>query len=255
MLDKSIKMNMKICENHAFKYFGCIVVAFLLIDIFTIPALIAAVVYAVFAYRELFDRSLFGEEAYTYMMVPMSMRDVILGKVIAACLYLMISFVFIWVAITVASLLTGTLDFGDTGTFMMQAGAGVYDAVEDGKIVEGEIIYDRQKLLGIAVSIVTIPIKFLSFCIMFCGVFQMGAIVRHLLDPQRSSSITTVGVVFGSTVATLIVLMVMAVVIYLTSGDAETIFRSAVLMIVPATCGVGLLSGCIRIMEKKYNLC
>lgn len=255
MLDKSIKMNMKICEKHAFKYFGCIVIAFILIDILTIPALVVAVVYAVFAYRDLFDRSLFGEEAYTYMMVPMSMRDVILGKTIAACLYMMISFVFIWVALTVASLLTGTLDLGNIGTSMMQIGSGVIDAVEDGKIAKGEIIYDRQELLGVAVSIVMLPVKFLAFCIMFCGVFLMGAIVRHLIDPQRNSSITTVGVVFGATLATLIVLAVMAVIIYLTSGNAETIIKTVILIIVPATCGIGLLSGSIKIMEKKYNLC
>lgn len=255
MLDKSIKMNMKICEKHAFKYFGCIIIAFILIDILTIPALVVAVVYAVFAYRELFDRSLLGEEAYTYMMVPMSMRDVILGKTIAACLYMMISFVFIWVALTVASLLTGTLDLGNIGTSMMQVGSGVIDAVEDGKIAEGEIIYGRQELLGVAVSIVMVPVKFLAFCIMFCGVFLMGAIVRHLIDPQKNSSITTVGVVLGATVATLIVLAVMAVIIYLTSGDAETIIKTVILIVIPAVCGIGLLAGSIKIMEKKYNLC
>ena len=255
MLDKSIKMNMKICEKHAFKYFGCIIIAFILIDILTIPALIVAVVYAVFAYRELFDRSLFGEEAYTYMMVPMSMRDVILGKTIAACLYMMISFVFIWVSLTVASLLTGTLDLGNIGIEIMQIGSGVFDAVEDGEIAEGEIIYGRQELLGVAVSFVMLPVKFLAFCIMFCGVFLMGAIVRHLIDPQRNSSITTVGVVFGATLATLIVLAVMAVIIYLTSGNAETIIKTVILIIAPATCGIGLLSGSIKIMEKKYNLC
>lgn len=255
MLDRSIKMNLKICEKHAFKYFGWVVIAFILIDIFTVPALIAAAVYAVFAYRELFDRSLFGEEAYTYMMVPMSMRDMILGKVIAACLCMMVSFVFICVALAVALFITGVLDLGNVGTFLMQIGSGVFDAVEDGEIAEGEIIYGRQELLSIAVSIVMVPVKFLAFCIMFCGVFLMGAIVRHLIDPQRNSSITTVGVVFGAIVATLIVLVLMAVMIYLTSGDAETIFRTLVLIIIPAVCGISLLAGSIKIMERKYNLC
>lgn len=83
----------------------------------------------------------------------------------------------------------------------------------------------------------------------------MGAIVRHLLDPQRNNSITTIGVVFGTTVATLAVLALMAVIIYLTSGDAETIIKTVILIIVPAVCGVVLLAGSIKIMEKKYNLC
>lgn len=255
MLDKSIKINMKICEKHAFRCFGCIIFAFILIDVFTILALVVAVVYAVFAYRDLFDRSLFGEEAYTYMMVPMSMRDVILGKVIAACLCMMISFVILWASLAVSELAIGLWDFGNVGTYIMQAGSGVYDAVSDGKIAAGEIIYDRQELLSIAVSIVMSPVKFLAFCIMFCGVFLMGAIVRHLLDPQRNSSITTIGVVFGTTVATLAVLTLMAVIIYLTSGDAETIIKTVILIIVPAVCGVVLLAGSIKIMEKKYSLC
>lgn len=255
MLDKSIKMNMKICEKHAFKYFGCLVVAFILIDIFTIPALLVAIAYVVFAYRDLFDRSLFGEEAYTYMLAPMSMRDVILGKVIAACLCMMVSFVFIWIALTVASLITGTLDITKPGTFLMQSISGVYDAVEDGEIAAGEIIYEKQELFAAAVSIVMFPVKFLAFCIMFCGVFLMGSIVRHLLDPQRNSSITTVGVIFGTTVATLTVLALMAVIIYLTSGEAETIMKTVILIIVPAVCGIALLAVSIKIMEKKYSLC
>lgn len=259
MLDKSIKMNLKICEKHVFKYIGWLVFAFLLMDILTIPALVAAFVYLLFAYRDLFDRSLFGEEAYTYMMVPISMRDAILGKTIAASLCIMVSFVFVWVAIAVSSLVTGTWDmglgFGNMGGGLLQIMSGHIDAIDHNTLAAGKIVYDRGHLISLSVALVLLPLEVLSLGILFCGVFQMGAIVRHLIDPQRSSGITTVGVVCGALAVFLSTLGTTLKIDLFVSGEDITIFSTVICIVIPIICGIALLAGSIKIMEKKYNLC
>lgn len=260
MLDRSIKMNYKICGKYMSKFFGCLFFVFLLmLDVFTILGLLAAFVCVMLAYRELFDRSLFGEEAYTYMMVPLSMKDVILGKAIAANLCMMEGFAIMWVTFGVAGLFTGMWDwdmgFGSIGGHLLQFASGLYDAVGDGVVSAGEIIYDRGQLMGLAVNLVLLPVQFLSFSIFVCAVYQLGAIMRHLIDPQRSSGIATIGVVFGSMVVLLGVTAGIAVVDDMISGDIATIFTAVIWIIVPAACGVCMLIGSIKVLEKKYNLC
>ena len=244
-------MNMKICERHASKYFGFLVFAFIIMDFLTIPAVIIAFVYLLLAYRDLFDRSLFGEEAYTYMAVPMSMKDVVVGKTIAACLYIMVSFILVWVALGVSSLLTGTwnmgLGFGNIGGGLLQVMSGYADAIENNTLIVEEIVYDRGQLISLSVALVLLPLEVLSLGILFCGVFQMGAIVRHLIDPQRNSGITTAGVVFGSTAVLLGIMAATTGVDMIISGDVVTIFSTVISIVVPVIFGVVLLVGSVEV--------
>lgn len=258
MLNKSVKMNLKICERHAFKCFGWPVFAFILMDIFTIPAIAAAFIYVILAYRNLFDRSLFGEEAYTYMLVPISIKDMVLGKAIAANLCMMISFAIVCATLLVAGLLTGEvstdLGIGSIGGHLLQSAAGMYEATEDGVVAAGEIIYSRDMLIKIAVALILLPVVFLSVSIFFCAVFQLGAVIRHLLDPQRSSSLATVCAVFGGLAVIFAVMALTKSLDYLWSGDAVTIWTSVVWIVIPSACGIGMLAGSIKILEKKYSL-
>lgn len=259
MLDKSIKMNIKICERHVSKFFGLLIFAVMIMNVFTLLAMIAALIYLILAYRDLFDRSMFGEEAYTYMMVPISTRDIILGKTIAVSLWIMVSFVFVWVAVAISSLITGTwnagLGFGNIGGGLLQFMSGTIDAIDNGQVAANEIIYERKQLIGLAVSLILMPIRVLSHSVLFCGVFQIGAIVRHLIDPQRNSGITTVGVVFGAIAVLLSIMAVTTGLNMLVSGDDVTIFTTVISIIIPVICGAALLAGSIKIMEKKYSLC
>lgn len=256
MLHESIKMNLKISESYFAKAIGWLVFVFLIMDLLTIPALVAAGIYIILAFRDLFDRSLFGEEAYAYMLAPIPMKYVILGKVMAASLWMLLSYMIVWAVLVAGSLLFPDA-FGTSFhsvTAAMQDLTGLYDAVENGVIGEAEIVYDRGHLLGIAVALTLAPVRILAFVIFSCGAFQFGAVLKHLRDPRRDNTMAAMGAVLGCLAGYLTVLAAVITLDLWISGDIVTIWTTLLHILIPTAAGVGLLVGSIGLLEKKYSL-
>ena len=95
MLEKSIKLNIGIASNEFGKVTGLFFAGVALMFLTGMWALILAAanfavsfVYAVKGFTKLYQRSLFHEEAYLYMTMPISHLNMILGKIVAATFWL-----------------------------------------------------------------------------------------------------------------------------------------------------------------------
>lgn len=256
MLEKSISMNMEISMDYASKAIGWGFFAFLVLGLLSIPALIAVAVYAFLTFRQLFDKSLYGEEAYTYMMTPISMKYNIIGKVVVMCFLITLCYILAYIAVCVSALLFQStyLDWS-VGASLLQNTSGVFDAVENGVIGKDEIIYDRGALMHLAVNIVLSPIVILADGIFACGLFQLGFAVRHVLAPNRDKPVVTAMVAFAGIAVLCLVTAAFWKIDSAIFGDAVTVWSSLLEMIVFTVCGIGLLAVGIRLLERKYSLC
>ena len=251
MLDKSIQLNLQISEKHMMRALGCIFVSGGFLT-FLFPA---AGLLIFLAFRDLFQRSLFGEEAYTYMTVPISMRDVVIGKAVTANMWMMTSFAVLWISLLIDGLATGEMDleFG-IGGFLLQIQSGVFEAAEEHVISSGTIVTDEKQLLGAAMGLTVMPVVFLSRSIFLCSVMQLGTIIRHVLDPQRKNLLVTMSVVIGCLVVIVGTGAAREGLCTLVGGGITTIWTCLISILLPAALGIGLLAAAVVLLEKKYSL-
>ncbi len=258
MLEKSIGMSIDITEDYAAKALGFVFFGSVMTGILTIPAFIVALVYAFLGFRQLFDKSLYGEEAYTYMLAPMSMKHIIIGKTIAACFWLTFGVMLIYIGLCISGLLFQTFSMDwSIGAFLLQEVSGVLDAVENGVIGRNEIVYDRGDLMCLAAGEILVPVVALSESILVCGLFQLGYAVRHVLAPNRDKPMVTVMIVLGGAVVLALALAVFGGLAVLIYGHDVTGWMAPELLEIPVLggCGIGLLVIGIKLLERKYNLC
>lgn len=255
MLEKSIRMNVDISVKYASIAIGWVVFAFLGLRLLIIPSLIAVLVYAFLVFRTLFDRSMFAEEACTCMMVPISMKDLIVGKTIVACFWMLSAYLLAYLSLGVSALLFQDVAMDwSVGTFLLQDTSGVFDAAENGVIGKDEILYDRGGLLHLAANIILSPFTVLADGVFLCGLFQLGYAVRHVLAPGRDRPGVTVMVAFAGIGTFCLVLAAFVGLDHHISGDVYTVWSVLLELVILGGCGVALLAASVRLLEQKYSL-
>ncbi|MFA7660977.1 MAG: ABC-2 transporter permease, partial [Anaerovoracaceae bacterium] len=116
MFDKSVVLNMKLASNEFGFGLGITILGFLFMmigGVMSFAALVcflATLVFFVMGFVKLFYKSLFSNEAYLYMSLPISNLQVVLSKVFVGTLWLSL-----WVGLLLGSVL---LFLAQNGSFL-----------------------------------------------------------------------------------------------------------------------------------------
>ena len=126
--------------------------------------------------RALFDQSLFGEDAYTYMLFPFSSRDVVLGKLFTAMYWMLWSTIF-----TLAVVIYLYLWARDLGQGVTYWDLHVPETLMKDLNVLTQVLFGKPitaKAVGFLIA--TSLIQVMSALVLFCTELQAGVIVCHI---------------------------------------------------------------------------
>lgn len=126
--------------------------------------------------KAIFDQSLFGEDAYTYMLFPFSSRDVVLGKLLAAMYWMLWSTIFSLAVIIYLYL--WARDFSEGVTYW---DLDVPETLMKDLNVLTQVLFGKAitaKAAGFLIA--TLLIQVLLTLALFCTELQAGVIVCHI---------------------------------------------------------------------------
>ncbi len=196
--------------------------------------------------RALFDQSLFGEDAYTYMLFPFSSRDVVLGKLLAAMYWMLWSGIFTLAVIIYLYLWTRDLSYGVTYWDIHIPETLMKDLNLLTQILFGKSI--TAKAVGFLIA--TSLIQVLLALVLLCTELQAGVIACHINHFNGMRIMVLLGSV-----------LVFAGCLYLPTW-IFTLCTDGMITILPIVLTMGieiLVSGCfVRLsigkLETKYEL-
>ncbi|MEF9921403.1 MAG: hypothetical protein RSC31_01265 [Anaerovoracaceae bacterium] len=182
MLEKSISMNIVIGSKNFFAAIGtfvgclCLGVYFAGVgSVFGIALLYMAFigegVFTIIGLNKICNKSLFGEEAYLYMTLPISNINIILGKIFAGVFWLGIQMIII--AVVVLFIIT------DEKT-------SIWDLLINNLILQG------MTPIEIGISIGITPILLILYCALLVGILLTLQLVLNILNPRKFKPIINI---------------------------------------------------------------
>lgn len=144
----------------------------------------------------LFHKSIFGADGYTYMSFPISLRAMMIGKAVTANFWIMSAGMILIIGLIV-NMKVSMADYTDmnAGTLYL---VNIMESLEDYR--EASPPYDCGELASMAVKVVLLPFLLLGQSILFCAVFQAGAVLNHVLNPKRNRYGMTAAIIAAGTV-------------------------------------------------------
>lgn len=204
-------------------------------------------VFAMISLRHVFSHSMFGAEAYRYMVLPISFRQMVTGKICigavhccAVCLMMML----LWNYCLIYYFGVGGSEFRDGVVATAAALIHFHNTVSDGVITTNSVVL----ISGATPVAALLDSFFISAMVLF------AVIIRNLLDPQRSSPQTAVAVAIAA-----ILIYVTANIVFLWLPGLffknDLAFPQLIIAVLLKTAATGMLArGAARLLEKKYAL-
>lgn len=260
MLTKSIRFNLEISGNNAGKMIN-IIIFFIAIGV--IPpifdrldvifgALFIAEAFAVVGIElnRIFNRSIYGEEAYTYMMMPIRTKEAVYGKIIVGTYWLM--FVFLLIIIYAGAWLYSLVDYN---SMIIYIGGDILENLAMAFIDVHNTIFVKPIATGSVVFIFsTILIMALIESFVICGLIQLAVIVKNIIEPGEHRVVVSAVLIICTAAAYALCSFVF---LWLPGLFFETSFAIPQLIISLAlklALGAALAITSTRLLDTKYAL-
>lgn len=200
--------------------------------------------------KELFDQSLFGEDAYTYMLFPFSSRDVILGKLLAALYWLTWWAIFASALIVYLYLWTRDLAYGVTSWDLHIPET----LIKDLNLLTQFLFQQSVTAKAAAFLIATLLIQILLALMLLCTELQAGVILCHIHHANGKNAGTRILVLLGCIVIFAGCLYLPTWIFTLCTGGMITILPMILTMGIEILCSGCFVRWSIRKLETKYEL-
>lgn len=215
-----------------------------LIICLTIGALLVA--FAVVQLDHVFSRSLFGEEAYRYMLLPISFRKMVAGKICVGVEHCCI--VCILALLCAHCVLIKFFGAGGVyGTMVEGAATGIINLhrmLSDGVMTTGSVVF----LMGVSPVAALMESAFISAMILY------GIIIKNLLDPRREKPQAAIGIAVAGFLIYLAANFLFLWVPGLFFKNDLAIPQLIIAAVLKLGAIYELAQGAAHLLEKKYSL-
>ena len=197
-----------------------------------------------------FHKSLFGEDAYTYMQFPISSESIVKGKFLAM-LHLLVDhsvclisvWIFLWIC-------WGDMNFGVTPWDIRVAEF----LVEDMNRV-GEFLFNQKfSSITIAFFIGTFLIQLVLVCAMLCSGVQLGTILNHVYNRDGRKRYMPVVLMLAGTLIFAGCLYLPTKVFAMVSGGFITVLPLLITMGLEIGLTIAGLRWSTKLLQTKYEL-
>lgn len=244
MLKKSVLINLSIGGGDFSKAIGILLSIWVLsmfcmatgnpsLFLFVIPGSVAVLVYSIRGMNKIFNSSLFSETGAFYMALPLSSREIVLGKIIASAFFTsgcMMVFYFMSMS---AILIYGVDDIQFADAFLSD--------------------YLSAKLSPNAIALLMglIPLRVLLQQLLFCSFAMAALLFCGLIRPGKLSVIAWLVIYFINNVVSKVVELVYDKLLeagfnyFLLEGVLDALYALGIF---------ALVTYCIKALATKYNV-
>lgn len=212
-----------------------------------LTGLVAMLMWTVVSMNHIFQKSMYGEDAYRYMSLPVSFRTLATGKLCAAATQCTAAFLVAFLCLDYFMIRTfgsGASDSYDAIQATVIALINLHSQILGGTMTTACVIF----IIAVAPTVDVIESFFL------CAVVQLGVIIRNLMDPQQQKPqvavfMTVLMIILYGTV-TVIFLWLPGLIFV----GSIAIPQLLIAMALKAAGTLALLQSSVRLLEKKYAL-
>ena len=249
MLSKSIELNMAISQKYAARGMYALMLSLacggaILGGIAVFIGIILTVIFLGVSFSKMFNKSMFGEDAYTYMTFPISNKNMLIGKVIVGSFWMMLA------AVILVAFLIVEVKLRFPSSSERSVAAFILDIVANAP----DNLYDGYSTKAVAFSEATVLVYALVQSILICVVIQLAAIVNHIVNPRKNKPAATAFVIIGAVVGYFAVILLAELLSGLLFEEEYAIGGQILILILELAVGIGLLATSIRLLDRKYNL-
>jgi len=266
MLGKSITLNLSIVKNQGDKlnFVIFITLVSLICTIFLGWELIGLVSSAVVTaigcclmlllifdmMKQLFFKSLCGEDAYTYMLFPLSSRSVVLGKLVAAMYW-----IFWNVMVIFPTMMFLYLRYRDREQGVTYWDLDIVETICDDLILAGQYIFSETlSAESIVFLIATALIQILLGAGLLCSGVQLGAILNHVHNRDGRNRYMKAMLALGILGIFTACLYLPTKIFCLVSDGFITILPLVVTMVLEIALIVAAVRWSVKLLQTKYEL-
>lgn len=200
----------------------------------------------------LFQQSLFGEDAYTYMLFPISDKAVVWGKLVAAMYWVLWSVAFAFPLMTFLYFWWRDFTRGDDVTYW---DLDVVETLTEDLQWLGHMLF-RESFSASAVvfMIGAAVLQVVLVCAMVCSEIQLCVILNHIYNPNEKKKYIRILLTLGVVVDVLLCLYLPTKIFCLLSDGFITILPLAVTMVLELLLTVVYGKCSVMLLEKEYEL-
>ena len=201
-------------------------------------------------FRVVFHQSLFGEDAYTYMLFPLSSKSMVWGKVITTGYYLLWSLLIFSVMWFLLYYWWRDLEYGVISWDLKVIEQLTEDIVGIGKMLFGQ----RFGAGAVTFIIGAAVLQVVLVCAMICSEIQLCVILNHIYNPNGKKKYIRILLTLGVVVDLLLCLYLPIKIFCLLSDGFITILPLAVTMVLELLLTVVYGKSSVMLLETEYEL-
>jgi len=204
-------------------------------------------VFAIIPLNHVFSRSLFGEEAYRYMLLPVSFRKMVIGKICAGAEHCSV-FCILTVLFSYYTLIkffgTGGDEYGIMIVDVAAALINLHHMISDNVMTTAAVMF----IIGAA------PIAALLESVFISAMILNGVIIKNLMDPRREKPLIAIGIAIVALLGYLAVSLLFIWVPGLFFQNDLAIPQLIIAAILKIGAIYGMARSAAHLLEEKYAL-